>query len=142
MKFRVGYVPPSGGRAPYRATLAAVSVNCCLNRCSANSNPIKEDGTLKINLCRAGGMLATMFLATSMGFAGGGGRNTFVLTSTNNANGNEVVVFELNTAGTPSLFKSFSFVQKGQGPLCPAWIVCQQIFPSISPQISFPYWLI
>jgi len=58
---------------------------------------------LKINLCRAGGMLATMFLATSMGFAGGGGRNTFVLTSTNNANGNEVVVFELNTAGTPSL---------------------------------------
>jgi len=54
---------------------------------------------VKMNLCRAGGMLATMFLATSMGFAGGGGRNTFVLTSTNNANGNEVVVFELDTAG-------------------------------------------
>jgi hypothetical protein len=103
MKFRVGYVPPSGGRAPYRATLAAVSVNCRLNRCSANSNPIKEDGTLKINLYRAGGMLAVIFFATALAVAGEEARSVFVLTSTNNASGNVVVVFKLNSAGTPSL---------------------------------------
>jgi len=63
----------------------------------------KEEHILKMNLCRASGMLAIMFIATSMAFAREGGRSTFVLTSTNNANGNEVVVFELDTAGTPSL---------------------------------------
>ena len=105
MKFRAGYVSPCGGRAPYRATLAAVSVNSCLNRCSANSNPIKEDGTLKINLCRAGGMLAVVFLTTAMAVAGEDGRSVFVLTSTNNAsaNANAVVLFKLHTGGTPSL---------------------------------------
>ena len=103
MRFRAGYVSPCGGRAPYRATLAAVSANSCLNRCSANSNPIKEDGTLKINLCRAGGMLAVVFLATALAVAGEHGRDVFVLTSTNNPSGNDVVVFQFNTAGTPSL---------------------------------------
>ncbi len=119
MKFRAGDVPPRGGRAPYRAAAAALSFSSCLNCCSANSNPIKEDGTLKINLWRAGGLLAAVFLATAlavagevvgsglaptgMNNAGGVGRSVFVLTSTNNASGNDVVVFKLSTNGTPSL---------------------------------------
>jgi hypothetical protein len=63
----------------------------------------KEKSTLKINLCRAGGMLAVVFLATALAVAGEHGRGAFVLTSTNSATGNDVVVFELNTEGTPSL---------------------------------------
>ena len=63
----------------------------------------KENSTLKINLCRAGGMLAVVFLATALAVAGEDGRSVFVLTSTNNASGNDVVVFKLDTAGTPSL---------------------------------------
>ena len=58
---------------------------------------------MKTNLCRAGGMLAVVFLATALAVAGEHGRSAFVLTSTNNVSGNVVVVFELNTEGTPSL---------------------------------------
>ena len=58
---------------------------------------------MKNNLCRAGGMLAVVFLATALAVAGEHGRSAFVLTSTNNVSGNDVVVFELNTEGTPSL---------------------------------------
>ena len=58
---------------------------------------------MKINLCRASGMLAAMFLATALAVAGEYGRSVLVLTSTNNASGNDVVVFKLDTAGTPSL---------------------------------------
>ena len=58
---------------------------------------------MKINLCRTGGMLAALFLATAWAVAGGDGHDIFVLTSTNNSSGNDVVVFELNTGGTPSL---------------------------------------
>jgi hypothetical protein len=68
---------------------------------SKSSN--KEDRTLKTNLCRAGGMLAVIFLATALAVGGEDGRNVFVLTSTNNASGNDVVVFKLDSAGTPSL---------------------------------------
>ena len=58
---------------------------------------------MKINLCRASGMLAAVFLATALAVAGEDGRSVFVLTSTNNPSGNDVVVFKLDTAGTPSL---------------------------------------
>jgi len=58
---------------------------------------------MKISLCRAGGVLAAVFLATALGVAGGDRRNVFVLTSTNSASGNEVDVFLLDTTGTPSL---------------------------------------
>ena len=60
---------------------------------------------MKINLCRAGGVLAAIFLAAAWAVAGWDGRSVFVLTSTNNANANEnaVVVFELTTEGMPSL---------------------------------------
>src|ERR1017187_4207216 len=103
MKFRAGYVSPCGGRAPHRATLAAVGVKSCLNRCSGNSKPIKEEGTLKINLCRAGGMLAALFLAAALAVAGEDRREMFVLTSTNSPSGNNVVVFRLERGATPSL---------------------------------------
>ncbi|MGO9270222.1 MAG: hypothetical protein ACLQOO_08220 [Terriglobia bacterium] len=58
---------------------------------------------MKINLRRASGMLAVIFLATAMAVAGGDRHGVFVLTSTNNASGNDVVVFKLDTGGTPSL---------------------------------------
>ncbi len=103
MKFRAGYVSPCGVRAPYRATLAAASVNSCFHRYSANSNPTKENSTLRINLCRAVSVLAAVFLAAALAVAGEHGHSMFVLTSTNSANGNDVVVFQLNTGGTPSL---------------------------------------
>ena len=68
-----------------------------------NTNPTKEASNMKINLCRAGGVLAAVFLATAMAVAGEDGRNVLVLTSTNNPDGNDVVVFKLNRGGTPSL---------------------------------------
>ena len=58
---------------------------------------------MKINLSRAGGVLAVIFLAAAWAVAGWDGHRVFVLTSTNSASGNAVVVFELNTEGTPSL---------------------------------------
>ena len=57
---------------------------------------MKEDDTLKIKLCRAGGVLAAVFLATALAVAGEDGRDVFVLTSTNSTSGNNVVVFKLN----------------------------------------------
>ena len=58
---------------------------------------------MRINLYRAGGVLAAIFLATGLAVASESGRSVFVLTSTNSADGNAVVVFQLNTTGTPSL---------------------------------------
>jgi len=63
----------------------------------------KENSIVRINLCRAGIMLAVVFLATTLTVAGQEGHRVFVLTSTNNASGNEVVVFQLDTVGTPAL---------------------------------------
>jgi hypothetical protein len=58
---------------------------------------------LKINLCRTGSILAAIFLASTLPLAGEDGRSLLVLTSTNNASGNDVVVFKLDVAGMPSL---------------------------------------
>jgi hypothetical protein len=58
---------------------------------------------VKTKLFRAGGVLAIVLLAAAMAVAGQFGRSVFVVTSTNSTNGNAVVVFELNTMGTPSL---------------------------------------
>ncbi len=63
---------------------------------------IKEK-TVKTNLCRVSGMLAIMFLVVVSATAADHKRDMFVLTSTNNASGNDVVVFKLDTAGMPSL---------------------------------------
>jgi hypothetical protein len=116
MKF--GFASPCEGRAPYRATLVGASADSCRNYCAADSNqinPIEEDGTLKINLCRAGGVLAAVFLAAALAVAGDDGRDVLVLTSTNNASGNDVVVFKLNTAGTPSLSWADTLPTGGNG---------------------------
>lgn len=51
----------------------------------------------------AAGMLAVTLLATSAAVAGEPERGVFVLTSTNDPSANEVVVFKLEAAGTPSL---------------------------------------
>jgi hypothetical protein len=58
---------------------------------------------MKISLWRAGAVLAGVVLATALAVAGEDGRGVLVLTSTNNATANYVVVFKLDTAGTPSL---------------------------------------
>jgi hypothetical protein len=62
----------------------------------------KQGSTLKANLCRISGTLAVVFLMAALAAAGERGRDMFVLTSTNDAT-NDVVVFRLDTAGTPSL---------------------------------------
>lgn len=58
---------------------------------------------MKTNFYRVSGMLAVMFLAVASAVAVNHERDTFVLTSTNEASGNAVVVFQLNGAATPSL---------------------------------------
>jgi hypothetical protein len=58
---------------------------------------------LKINVCRISSMLAAALLTSTLAVAGEDGHSLLVLTSTNNASGNDVVVFKLNVAETPSL---------------------------------------
>ena len=57
----------------------------------------------KFPMCRAAGVLAATWLAVGVAAADEPERGVFVLTSTNNPNANEVVVFKLDTAGTASL---------------------------------------
>jgi hypothetical protein len=52
---------------------------------------------------RFGAILAAVFITATFAVAGERERGVFVLTSTNNAIGNTVVVFKLDTEGTPSL---------------------------------------
>ena len=56
---------------------------------------------MKTGFCRFGGMLAIVFLAVVSATAADRERDMFVLTSTNNPSGNEVVVFKLNGALLP-----------------------------------------
>jgi len=58
---------------------------------------------MKTNLRRASGMLAVLFLAVVSATAADHEHDLLVLTSTNNPTGNEVIVFKLNRALTPSL---------------------------------------
>ncbi len=57
----------------------------------------------KFSVWRAGTVLAAALLASALAFAGPHDRSIFVLTSTNSASDNSVVVFKLDPAGTPSL---------------------------------------
>ena len=57
----------------------------------------------KSTFWRAGTVLAAALIATALAVAGPEDRSVLVLTSTNNASGNSVVVFKLDTGGTPSL---------------------------------------
>ena len=66
-------------------------------------------------LCRTAIMLAAIALASALAIAGEHGRSVFVLTSTNNASGNNVAVFKLDTEGTPSLFLADTLPTGGKG---------------------------
>ncbi len=69
----------------------------------------------KFRLCHAGIALAAIFLVTALAFAGEDGRSVFVLTSSNNPSGNDVVVFKLNTGETPSLSWEATLPTGGNG---------------------------
>jgi hypothetical protein len=69
----------------------------------------------KFDLHHAAGMLAAALLATTLAVAGEPERSVFVLTSTNSANANDVVVFKLDTAGTPSLSLLSMLPTQGKG---------------------------
>jgi len=69
----------------------------------------------KFSLWRAGAVLAVAFLATTVAVAGPQDRSVFVLTSTNNASGNSVVVFKLDTAGMPALSLANTLPTGGKG---------------------------
>jgi hypothetical protein len=69
----------------------------------------------KSYLRHAASMLAATLLATTLAVAGESGRGAFVLTSTNNASGNDVVVFKLDTAGTSSLSLVGMLPTQGKG---------------------------
>jgi hypothetical protein len=58
---------------------------------------------VRTNWCRVSGMLALILLAAVAATANDHKRDTFVLTSTNDATHNQLVIFKLNDAGTPSL---------------------------------------
>jgi hypothetical protein len=69
----------------------------------------------KFCLSRAGTMLAVALLAAAMAAANDHDRSVFVVTSTNNASGNDVVVFKLDTMGTPSLSWEKTLATGGKG---------------------------
>lgn len=70
---------------------------------------------MKKLLFKFGSVLAAIYLFASLAMAGGTGRDLLVLTSTNNVNGNDVVVFKLDTLGTPSLALSDMLPTRGLG---------------------------
>jgi hypothetical protein len=64
---------------------------------------VKQSSIFGRKLCRAGGILAAILLVGIAPAAAQFNRDTLIVTSTNDATANNVVVFKLNTAGTPSL---------------------------------------
>ena len=66
-------------------------------------------------LWRSGVTLAAIGLTSVLTAAGQQGRGILVVTSTNNTSGNAVVVFELNTGGTPSLSLKATLPTGGKG---------------------------
>ena len=69
----------------------------------------------KLRLWRAGFVPAAMILTGAIAVQGQSARSPLVITSTNNATGNAVVVFRLNTEGTPSLKLAQSLMTGGKG---------------------------
>jgi hypothetical protein len=63
----------------------------------------------------AAGMLATALFAAAAAVAAEPDRGVFVLTSTNDPSANQVVVFKLETAGTPSLSLQDMLPTQGRG---------------------------
>lgn len=66
-------------------------------------------------LSLAGSLLATALISSTAAFAHEDDRSVLVLTSTNSAAGNSVVVFKLDSAGTPSLSLSATLRTGGSG---------------------------
>ena len=64
---------------------------------------------------RAGFVTAALMVASAMALHGQPSRNPLVVTSTNNASGNSVVVFKLHTEGTPSLELTQTLPTGGRG---------------------------
>jgi hypothetical protein len=71
---------------------------------------------LKTRLCRGGGTWMVTFLTAAWATAANGSsRDVFILTSTNSATNNLVAIFQLNTAGTPSLSLAAMLPTGGNG---------------------------
>jgi len=66
-------------------------------------------------LWRSGFTLAALCLTGALAVAGQNERSPLVITSTNDPSGNAVVVFKLNTAGTPSLALAEALRTGGKG---------------------------
>ncbi|MGB7436805.1 MAG: hypothetical protein WBR26_26600 [Candidatus Acidiferrum sp.] len=64
---------------------------------------------------RALSLLAAFCMTAALATAGEPDRSVFVVTSTNNSSGNNVVVFKLDTAGTPSLTLANMLPTGGKG---------------------------
>ena len=75
-----------------------------------NVRKLQETG-----LWRSGFTLAAVLLTGAVAASAQHDRSTLIVTSTNSANGNAVVVFKLNTAGTPSLSMTENLVTGGKG---------------------------
>ena len=69
----------------------------------------------KLRLWRAGFVPAALILTSAIAVQGQHVRSPLVVTSTNNASGNAVVVFKLNTEGTPSLDLEQTLATGGNG---------------------------
>jgi hypothetical protein len=69
----------------------------------------------KLRLWRAGFLPAALILASAIAAHGQYVRSPLVITSTNNANGNAVIVFRLKTEGTPSLELAQTLKTGGKG---------------------------
>jgi len=69
----------------------------------------------KLRLWRAGFVPAALILTSAIAVQGQYVRSPLVITSTNNASGNAVVVFKLNTRGTPSLELAQTLAIGGNG---------------------------
>ncbi|MGA2351050.1 MAG: hypothetical protein ABSF70_11495 [Terracidiphilus sp.] len=70
---------------------------------------------LKSDLWRSGVTLAALCLTGALAAFGQANRSALVVTSTNNASGNAVVVFKLDTTGTPSLALGQNLLTGGKG---------------------------
>jgi hypothetical protein len=68
-----------------------------------NSRKVTLKTQTRTNVYRAGAALMLLGVASTPAMARESGRDVLVITSTNNAAGNDAVVFRLNTSGTPSL---------------------------------------
>ncbi len=64
---------------------------------------------------RSGLTLAALLFVSALAALAQGQRSTLVITSTNEASGNSVVVFKLGTGGTPSLAMTEKFTTGGKG---------------------------